>query len=74
MKFIVSVDRQPDGNWVADCPSVPGCRSTGATKDQAMANVEAEIRKTVRERSGPDMPLTLDVREEQEDDWAPPNA
>ena len=74
MKFIVSLDRTTDGNWVADCPTISGCKSTGPTKDEAMNRVEERIRDIVRERSGPDMPLTLEVVEEQEDDWQPPRA
>lgn len=72
MKFILSVDRQMDGSWVADCPTVPGCRSTGATKDEAMANAEELIHQVVAERSGSEMPLTIEVVEQEESDWLPP--
>lgn len=74
MKFIVSVDRQADGSWLAQCPTVPDCLSTGTTKEEALANVEDVIRDIVRVRSGPEMPLTIEVKETQEDDWSPPKA
>ena len=41
MKFIVSVDRDEDGVWVAECPSIPGCVSQGATKAEALENIWA---------------------------------
>ena len=25
MKLIVSLDRDEDGVWIAECPSIPGC-------------------------------------------------
>ena len=32
-----------DGYWVAECPSLPGCISQGATKEEAIANVREAI-------------------------------
>ncbi len=32
-----------DGWWVAECPSLPGCISQGASKDEAVANVKEAI-------------------------------
>lgn len=28
-----------DGNWVAECPSLPGCNSGGKTREEAIANI-----------------------------------
>ncbi|WP_203329108.1 type II toxin-antitoxin system HicB family antitoxin [Candidatus Laterigemmans baculatus] len=73
MKFILSVDRQTDGQWVADCPTLDGCRSTGATKEEAMANAETRIRQLVAERAGPaETPSTIEVLEQEKSDWQPP--
>ena len=33
-----------DGYWVAECPSLPGCISQGATKEEAIANIKEAIR------------------------------
>lgn len=27
MKFSVTIDRDEDGIWVSECPSIPGCVS-----------------------------------------------
>ena len=32
-----------DGYWVAECPSLPGCVSQGATKSEALANIKEAI-------------------------------
>jgi len=32
-----------DGYWVAECPSLPGCISQGATKEEAISNVREAI-------------------------------
>ncbi|MBI4507532.1 MAG: type II toxin-antitoxin system HicB family antitoxin [Chloroflexi bacterium] len=33
-----------DGYWVGECPSLPGCISQGATKEEAIANMREAIR------------------------------
>ena len=32
-----------DGYWVAECPSLPGCISQGATEEEATANIKEAI-------------------------------
>jgi predicted RNase H-like HicB family nuclease len=32
-----------DGNWVAECPSLPGCNSGGKTQEEALANIHEAI-------------------------------
>jgi predicted RNase H-like HicB family nuclease len=32
-----------DGYWVAECPSLPGCLSQGATKAEAIENIKEAI-------------------------------
>ena len=43
MKFNVTIDRDEDGVWIVECPSIPGCISQGETKDQALENIEDAI-------------------------------
>lgn len=33
-----------DGYWVAECPSLPGCISQGATREEAVANAREAVR------------------------------
>jgi len=32
-----------DGQWVAECPTLPGCISQGKTKEDAIANIRDAI-------------------------------
>lgn len=32
-----------DGNWVAECPSLPGCIGQGKTKEEAVTNIKEAI-------------------------------
>jgi predicted RNase H-like HicB family nuclease len=32
-----------DGQWVAECPSLPGCISQGKTKEEAIQNIREAI-------------------------------
>ncbi len=32
-----------DGSWVAECPSLAGCMSQGATREEAIANAREAV-------------------------------
>ena len=36
-----------DGFWVADCPSLAGCVSQGATREEAIANAREAVKAYV---------------------------
>ena len=57
MKFLVSLERDEDGVWVVECPSIPGCVSQGETKDEALANAADAIRACLEVRAEWGMPL-----------------
>ncbi len=63
MRFIVTIDRDEDGAWVVECPSIPGCVSQGTTRDEALANVKDAIKACLEVRSERGMPLTVETRE-----------
>lgn len=44
MKFSVTLERDEDGIWVAECPAIPGCISQGKTREDAIVNIENAIR------------------------------
>lgn len=33
MKFMVAIQRDEEGRWVVECPSIPGCVSHGCDKN-----------------------------------------
>lgn len=63
MKFMVTLDRDEDGIWIAECPSVPGCVSQGATKEEAIKNVTEAINLCLEVRAERGLPLTIETRQ-----------
>ena len=63
MRITVTIDRDEDGVWVAECPSIPGCVSQGDTKDEALANIREAIQLCIEVRAERDMPLTIETRQ-----------
>ena len=63
MKFVVTVERDEDGVFVAECPAIPGCVSQGATEKEALKNVEEAIRECLDVRAEKGMPLTVAVHQ-----------
>jgi antitoxin HicB len=43
MDFKVVLEPDPDGGYVAICPSLPGCYSQGSGVEEAMANIREAI-------------------------------
>ena len=36
---------QSEEGWAVSCPSLPGCHSQGATREEAVENIKAAIRE-----------------------------
>jgi predicted RNase H-like HicB family nuclease len=63
MKFITTLERDEDGVWVAECPSIPGCVSQGATRDEALANIREAIAACLEVRAERGLPLTVETQQ-----------
>jgi predicted RNase H-like HicB family nuclease len=63
MKLSVTIDRDEDGVWVVECPSIPGCVSQGKTKAQAIKNIEEAIALCLEVRGERGLPLTVETRQ-----------
>jgi len=61
VRFLVTIDRDEDGAWVVECPSIPGCVSQGATREEALENVRDAIRGCLEVRAEQGMPLTVET-------------
>ena len=61
MKFLVTVERDEDGTWVAECPSIPGCVSQGKAKQEALANIKEAVLGCLEVRAERGMPLTVET-------------
>ena len=61
MKFTVTIDRDEDGVWIAECPAIPGCVSQGDTKEQALENIKDAIKLCLEVRAERGLPLTIET-------------
>lgn len=61
MKFPVTIDRDEDGVWIVECPSIPGCISQGGTKADALKNIREAIRLCLEVRAERGLPLTVEI-------------
>jgi predicted RNase H-like HicB family nuclease len=63
MKLSVTIDRDEDGMWVIECPSIPGCVSQGKTKKEALKNIKEAIGLCLEVRAERGLPLTVETRQ-----------
>jgi predicted RNase H-like HicB family nuclease len=50
MKLTIETDREDDGRWIAEAPELPGVLAYGATRQEAIAKVEALAFRVLAER------------------------
>lgn len=46
----LEVEREDDGRWIAEAPSLPGVMAYGATREEAIARVEALVLRVLADR------------------------
>jgi predicted RNase H-like HicB family nuclease len=63
MKFMVTLDRDEEGVWVVECPSIPGCVSQGVSREEALSNIREAILLCLEVRSERGLPLTVETRQ-----------
>jgi predicted RNase H-like HicB family nuclease len=63
MKLSVTIDRDEDGVWIVECPSIPGCVSQGATKQKALKNIKEAIELCLEVRAERGLPLTIETHQ-----------
>lgn len=63
MKFLTTLERDEDGVWIAECPSIPGCVSQGESREEAVANIQEAIAACLEVRAELGLPLTIETRQ-----------
>jgi predicted RNase H-like HicB family nuclease len=63
MKFTVTIDRDEEGVWIAECPSIPGCVSQGTTKGEALERIKDAIKLCLELRAERGIPLTIESQQ-----------
>ncbi|MEM2841496.1 MAG: type II toxin-antitoxin system HicB family antitoxin [Candidatus Bathyarchaeia archaeon] len=64
MKFRTIIERDEDGNYVVQCPSLPGCISEGKTREEALENIKDAIRGYLASLKKHDEPIPPPIEEE----------
>jgi len=63
MKFTITITRDEDGMYIAECPSIPGCVSQGKTEQEAERSIQEAIKECLEVRAEQGMPLTVATRQ-----------
>jgi len=50
MQYAVELEREQDGRWIAEVPGLAGTLSYGASREEALAKVEALALRVLAER------------------------
>ena len=61
MEFSVVISRDPDGNWLASVPVLPGCHTWGRTKKEVLENVEEAIQGCIESLKATGDPIPEEV-------------
>ncbi len=59
MKLMITLYKDEDGVFIAECPSIPGCVSQGKTEQDALNNVRQAIKECLEVRAGLGLPNTV---------------
>ncbi len=63
MNFTITIMRDEEGLYIAECPAIPGCVSQGKTEAEVQANVQDAIKQCLAVRAEMGMPLTVLTRQ-----------
>ncbi len=64
MKYRVLIERDEDGVFVAQVPSLPGCVSQGMTRGEALSNVQEAIEAYLESLKAHGEPIPPPIEEE----------
>lgn len=49
-KFVVEIEREDDGHWIAEVVALPGVMTYGATREEALAKAEVLALRVLADR------------------------
>lgn len=64
MKFRILIEKDEDGFFIAECPSLPGCVSQGTTRSEALENIQDAIQGYLASLKKHDEPIPPSIEEE----------
>lgn len=63
MKLTITLFKDEDGVFIAECPSIPGCVSQGKTEAGALRNVREAIKECLEVRADLGLPYVVSTRQ-----------
>ena len=63
MEFNITLDRDEDGVWISECPSIPDGVSQGKTREEAIENIKDAIALCLEVRAEKALPLTIETQQ-----------
>ena len=63
MFMLVTMNRDEDGVWIVECPSIPGCVSQGDTKEEALDNIREAIELCMEVRAEQGLPTEYEIHQ-----------
>jgi len=64
MKFRIIIEQDEDGNYIVQCPALPGCISQGRTREEVLANIKDAIYGYLISLKKHNEPIPPDIEEE----------
>ncbi len=61
--FPIIVEQDANGVFIVDCPLIQGCRSYGATMDEAIANIREAIEACLPDGSSSEEATFIGIRD-----------
>ena len=64
MKYRVVIEKDEDGIYAAECPSLPGCISQGKTRAEVLTNIKDAIKGYLKSLEKHNEPIPPPIDEE----------
>ena len=64
MNYRVFIERDENGMFIIECPSLPGCISQGKTRDEAIENIRDAIKGYLESLKKHNEPIPPPIEEE----------
>ena len=64
MKFRIIIEKDEEGMFVVECPTLPGCVSQGKTRAEAMRNITEAVKGYLASLKKHDEPVPPSIEEE----------
>ncbi len=64
MRLRILIEKDEEGNFVAECPTLPGCISQGKSRAEAIINIKDAILGYIESLKKHNEPIPLSIEEE----------